>query len=95
MERAIAGLESQGEVGVRTFGSGLAAVAAVFGALLKPGDKVVMQGNAYFAARQLLEELFAPMGVRVNYAPVAGLTDPATIEGAKLVWLETTSIPML
>ena len=95
LETAIAGLESQGEVEVRTFASGLAAVAAVFGALLKPGDKVVMQGNAYFAARQLLEELFAPMGVRVDYAPVAGLTDPATIEGAKLVWLETPSNPML
>ena len=95
LEHAIAGLESQAEVGVRTFASGIAAVAAVFGALLKPGDTVVMPADAYFTARQLVQELFVPMGVRLRLIACKDFTDPTQVEGAKLVWLETPSNPLL
>lgn len=96
LERAIAVLESaDAGVQVRTFASGLAAVAAVFGAELRPGDRVVVQDNAYFAARQLLEELFVPMGVTVETVTTGRLTDPSVVAGAKLVWLETPSNPRL
>src|ERR1700761_5868547 len=56
LERAIAQMES-GELpdgksyraSALVFGSGMAAVTAVFGAVLRPGDMVVLQSNAYFA----------------------------------------------
>lgn len=96
LESAIAVIESaEAGVQVRTFASGLAAVAAVFGAFLRPGDRVVVQDNAYFAARQLLEELFVPMGVTVRPVKLGHLLDPAVVAGARLVWVETPSNPTL
>lgn len=94
LERAIGWLEGEG-AGARIFGSGLAAIAAVFGAVLRPGDTVVLPGNAYFAARQLLEEMFAPMGVRLRKAATERLGSAEALAGAKLVWLETPSNPSL
>ncbi len=96
LEGAIAVIESaDAGVQVRTFASGLAAVAGVFGAVLRPGDRVVIQNNAYFAARQLLQELFVPMGVEVMPVATSRLTEASVLEGAKLVWVETPSNPGL
>ena len=96
LEAAIAAIESaDGAIQVRTFASGLAAVAAVFGAVLRPGDRVVMQDNAYFAARQLLEELFVPMGVTVRPVKTSELTNAAVVAEARLVWVESPSNPGL
>ena len=98
LERAI-GLMEVGDghdaAGVRCFGSGMAAVAAAFGATLGAGDTVVMAAGAYFLARQLLEEVFVPAGVRVRTVAVSELTEPAAVAGAKLVWVETPSNPEL
>ncbi len=75
LEQAIGLLEGRGAgergAGVRVFGSGLAAVAAVFGATLRPGDAVAVQEGAYFMARQLLEEVHVPAGVRVRMVAAA------------------------
>lgn len=96
LEAAIAGLEMpDGSAGVRVFGSGLAAVAAVFGAVLRSGDTVVIQNGTYFAARQLLEEMFGSMGVRVRGVGREELALPDVVDGARLVWLETPSNPHL
>ena len=96
LEQAIGGLESpDGSAGVRVFASGLAAVSAVFGAVLRPGDTVVIQNGAYFAARQVLDELFAPMGVKVRGVAGKDLLRPDVIDGARLVWVETPSNPEL
>jgi len=96
LEQAIAGLEMpDGSAGVRVFASGLAAVSAVFGAVLRSGDSVVIQDGAYFSARQVLDELFAPMGVRVRGVPSDELVKPDAIDGARLVWVETPSNPEL
>ena len=73
---------------VRVFASGLAAVAAVFGTVLRPGDTVVVPAEAYFGGRALLDDFLVPMGVTVR----VGLGDLA---GARLVWLETPSNPRL
>jgi len=96
LERAIALLETRdGSAGVRVFASGLAAVAAVFGAVLRAGETVVIQNGTYFAGRQLLEEMFAPMGVEVRGVRQEELVQPDVIDGAKLVWVETPSNPEL
>ncbi|HWZ52701.1 MAG TPA: cystathionine gamma-lyase [Granulicella sp.] len=80
------------------FGSGMAAVAAVFGAVLRPGDVAVLPTNAYYAARTLIEQYFVPMGITLRMAPTAGLGRAALgglFEGAKLVWVETPSNPTM
>ena len=93
LERVIGTLEVAGgeAAGVRVFGSGLAAVGAVFGAVLRPGDTVAMQAGAYFMARQLLEEIYGPAGVKVRLVAAAGIAEE--LEGARLVWVETPSNP--
>jgi len=92
LEAAIAVLEGGP---VRVFASGMAAVAAVFGAVLRPGDLVVTQAGTYFGGRQLLEERFAPMGVVVREVPEWELSNSEVIRGARLVWVETPSNPEL
>jgi cystathionine gamma-lyase len=72
----------------------MAAVSAVFGALLRPGDVVLTPMNSYYTARMLLREYFAEMGVEVRALEMgAGLT--TQMEGVRLLWLETPSNPTM
>jgi cystathionine gamma-lyase len=75
------------------FASGMAACAAVFGAVLRPGDVVVLPSNAYYTARVLLQEYFAPMGITLRMSPTAGNAQAELLEGARLLWLESPSNP--
>jgi cystathionine gamma-lyase len=105
LERAIAQMESQ--TGIQTesgpdqraralvFASGMAATTAVFGAILRPGDAVVLPSNAYFAARALAQEYFARMGIELRTAPTTGNAQAELLEGAKLLWIETPSNPTM
>ena len=77
------------------FASGMAACAAVFGAVLRPGDIVVMPGNAYFAARSLMNDYFVKMGVQVKYAATANNAQGEHLAGARLLWIETPSNPTM
>lgn len=77
------------------FASGMAACTAVFGAVLRPGDVVVLPSNAYFAARVLVQEYFSKMGIELRSAPTAGNAQAGLLEGAKLLWLETPSNPTM
>jgi cystathionine gamma-lyase len=97
LEKAIAQMES-GEgyrASALVFASGMAACAAVFGAVLRPGDAVVLPSNAYFAARVLAQEYFAKMGVEVRLAPTANNAQAEQLQGAKLLWIETPSNPTM
>ena len=100
LEAAIARMESgrlaSGEsyqAGSLVFASGMAACAAVFGAVLRPGDIVVLPSNAYYTARLLLQEYFVNMGIVLRMAPTADNAQAALLEGARLLWLETPSNP--
>ncbi len=75
------------------FGSGMAACAAVFGAVLRPGDVVVLPSNAYFAARVLLQDYFAAMGIVLRLAATARDLNAGMLDGARLLWLESPSNP--
>jgi cystathionine gamma-lyase len=77
------------------FASGMAACASVFGAVLKPGDVVVLPANCYFAARALMQEYFVKMGVVVRLAPTADNAQGECLEGAKLLWIESPSNPLM
>lgn len=54
------------------FPSGMAAMAAVLGVVLKPGDVLVMPTDSYYTGRMIAEGHFASLGVRVRSAPTAG-----------------------
>lgn len=97
LEKAIAQMESaEGyRASALVFASGMAACAAVFGAVLRPGDAVVLPSNAYFAARVLAQEYFAKMGVEVRLAPTANNAQAEQLRGAKLLWIETPSNPTM
>lgn len=70
--------------------SGLAAIANVLLALLKPGDEVLLPDNAYGPARELAQHELARLGIgHALYDPL----DPADLaaritEATRLVWLE-------
>jgi len=95
LEKAIGQMES-GEnyrASALVFASGMAACAAVFGAVLRPGDVVVLPSNAYYTARVLMQEYFTKMGVVLRMAPTAGNAQAQLLEGARLLWLESPSNP--
>jgi len=100
LERAIAQMESGGlpdgaDASALVFASGMAACAAVFGAVLRPGDVAVLPANSYYTARMLMREFFAEMGVVVRCAPTAGDAQGELLEGARLLWIETPSNPTM
>jgi cystathionine gamma-lyase len=95
LERALEELEGGPVV---AFASGMAAVAAVFGTTLRPGDVLVMASDGYYKARTLANEYLAETGVIVRQAPIgrdhgAGLI--GLLDDAKLLWLETPTNPRL
>ena len=77
------------------FASGMAAVAAVMGSVLRPGDAVVMPSDSYYTSRLLAEGYFAANGVEVRAAPTRGGEQRALLDGARLLWLESPSNPGL
>lgn len=77
------------------YGSGIAAAAAVFSAVLRPGDVAVMPSDSYFGARALMEQQFVPMGVELRLAATAGDAQAALLDGAKLLWIESPSNPKM
>jgi cystathionine gamma-lyase len=98
LERAIGELEVDAgsePAGARVFASGLAAVAALFGTVLRAGDTVVVQEGCYYGARNVLRELFEPHGVTVRLVAASELADRERLAGAKLVWVETPGNPRL
>jgi cystathionine gamma-lyase len=102
LENAIAQMESgelaSGETyaaSVLVFASGMAAISAVFSAVLRPGDIAVMPSNSYYTARMLMREYFAEMGVVLRFAPTANDAQGELLEGARLLWIETPSNPTM
>lgn len=91
-EAAVAELE-----GGRTFAfaSGMAAVAAVFGAVLRPNDVLLVQNDCYFGVRKLAGEYLAEMGVDVRLFDADADDLDQKLPGAKLLWIESPSNPNL
>lgn len=95
-EEAVAALESAPLVGA--FGSGM---AAIYGALLavgvRPGDHIVATQDLYGLTRTLFTTHMADFGVRTTFVD---MTDIASVEralgeGAKVLYLETISNPLV
>lgn len=76
------------------FPSGMAAIAAVFYAHLKPGDRVLVHADGYYNARALLAEQFVSKGVTVQAVPTPSFAE-ADFTGVKLALIETPTNPGL
>jgi cystathionine gamma-synthase len=65
--------------------------------LLRPGDHVIAPIEAYHGTAQQLRDLLTPMGVRTSFVDLtdSGQAREALQAGARLVWIETPSNPML
>jgi cystathionine gamma-lyase len=98
LERVLGEMESAAAKAM-VFASGMAAIAAVLGTVLRPGDVLVAPANSYYTARILLREYFAKIGIEVRTVERMGpdaveLVMPL-LEGARLLWIETPSNPTM
>lgn len=91
LEETLAVLE---DAEVVSFPSGMAAIAAVFYALLKPGDRVLLPADGYYTTRICAEKFLAPMGVRFETCATSALS-AQSFDGYKAVMVETPSNPGL
>ncbi|MHA8059742.1 trans-sulfuration enzyme family protein [Aquirufa beregesia] len=94
LEKALAALE--GGAKAFAFGSGLAAVNAVF-QCLQSGDHLLMPSVGYYASYKLAEEILGPWGLQVSQVD---MTDVDAVKNAiqpntKLIWIESPANPML
>jgi cystathionine gamma-lyase len=76
------------------FPSGMAAIAAVFHACLKSGDKVLLPSDGYYVTRVLVSDVLARFGVTAELRPTASYLDGG-FDGFALVHIETPSNPGL
>ena len=94
-ERLLAALEGNG-CACALFGSGMAAVCAVFQSLL-PGDHVLVSRVLYWGVRKWLAEFALTWGLDVEFVDTA---DHAALAAAiqpgrtRLLWLETPANPL-
>lgn len=94
LEKGLAILE--GGAKAFAFGSGLAAVSAVF-QCMKSGDHVLMPSVGYYASVKLAEEIMGPWGLEMTQVNMEDLDAVrASIQAnTKLIWLETPANPLL
>ncbi|TAK40106.1 MAG: cystathionine gamma-synthase [Lysobacteraceae bacterium] len=89
--------ELEGGAGAVATASGMAAIALVLNALLRPGQRVVVPHDAYGGSWRLFDALARKGHFELQ---VCDLTDPralalALVEPTALVWIETPSNPLL
>ena len=94
LEAALAALE--GGAASAAFGSGLAAVTAIFQGLM-PGDHVVAPVDIYHGTANVLKHLFAKWGVTASFVDMTNLDNVrnALVPQTQIIWIETPSNPLL
>jgi cystathionine gamma-synthase len=94
LEAALAALE--GGAAAAAFGSGLAAVTAIFQGL-QPGDHVVAPRDIYHGTANVLKHLFAKWRVGASFVDMTDLDNVSRAMQAdtRIVWIETPSNPLL
>lgn len=94
LESALAALE--GGSACAAFGSGLAAIAAIFQGL-QPGDHVVAPRDIYHGTANVLKHLFAKWQVQTSFVQMTDLdaVRAALQPNTRIVWVETPSNPLL
>ncbi len=95
LERRLAALENAEYA--TCYSSGLAATTALFLALLRAGDRVVVSEVCYGGTVRLLQQLFAGFGVEADFIDTSdeAAFRAALEKPAKLVFIETPANPTL
>ncbi|MHC6177359.1 cystathionine gamma-synthase [Glutamicibacter sp. X7] len=81
-----------------SFGSGLAAEDSLIRAILRPGDHIVLGNDVYGGTYRLLTRVLGPWGIGstpVDMSDANAVAAAIEANGAKLVWVETPSNPMM
>jgi cystathionine gamma-lyase len=78
-----------------SFASGMAAIAAVLGVCVKPGEVVVLPSDSYYTTRVLASSWLETIGIRVRLAATRDNAQAGALDGATLLWLETPTNPQL
>jgi cystathionine gamma-lyase len=73
----------------------MAAVAAVFGVCLKPGDTLVLPSDSYYTTRVFASHWLTTIGIQTRLVPTRESPRAEVLEGARLLWLESPSNPQL
>ena len=94
LEKGLAVLE--GGAKAFAFGSGLAAVSAVF-QCMKSGDHILMPAVGYYASMKLADEIMGPWGLQMSQVDMEDLdaVRSAIQPNTKLIWVETPANPLL
>jgi cystathionine gamma-lyase len=77
------------------FSSGMAAIDALFGITLKPGDVAVLPSDSYYTTRVVGSNWWQSLGIEVRQAPTRDGAQAAALDGAKLLLIETPTNPQL
>ena len=91
LEEALGALEQASAV---IFPSGAAAVASVFASCLRPGERLLLQSDAYMGTRTAAEKYLATNGVTVTTCRTTQIASHP-FDGYRLILLETPSNPSL
>jgi cystathionine gamma-lyase len=78
-----------------SFASGMAAIAAVFGVTLRPGDVLVLPSDSYYTTRMMASGWVKSMGIETRLAATRDSAQGEVLQGAKLLLIETPSNPQL
>lgn len=93
VEAKLAALE-EAPGGSLAFASGMAAIASLCGTLLRPGDVLAVQRGIYGGAAAYFDTELRPWGVEVAELDAVA-APPSLPHGAKLVWMESITNPLL
>jgi len=95
LEEALASLEG-GRHGL-AFSSGMAAADVALRAMTRPGDHVILGGDAYGGTFRLLDKVLAHWGVEYTTVDLADVdTARAAVQAnTKVIWCETPTNPLL
>src|SRR5712672_3337399 len=77
------------------FASGMAATAAIFGTVLRPGDVLVLPSDSYYTTRVVAAGWLDSIGVKTRLAPTHDNAQARELDGARLLWIETPTNPQL
>lgn len=91
LEHALGHLEGAPVLG---FPSGMAAISAVFFALLRGGDRTLLPSDGYYTTRILTERFLTGFGVSYDTRPTATFLDGG-FKGYRIVFVETPANPGL
>jgi len=91
--RKLAALE-QGEDAL-VFGSGMAAIATLLFAYLKPGDHAAFQADLYGGTHQFVTKELTRLGVEISFSRTAEEFSAALRPNTRLIYVESPSNPLL